>query len=67
MSVNNGIKAHSVVKACLDVACSVRSRTVKITHTDCYRLCAALEIRTNGCAENSELIFVCRLNSDNGI
>ena len=40
---------------------SVRSRTVKITHADGYRLRTALKIRSHRCGKYAELVLVRRL------
>ena len=41
----------------------MRRSPVKITYTDGYRLCSALEIRTHGSSEYPELILISRLHS----
>ncbi len=61
------MKAHCIVKTCLDASGSVRSRTVKVRNLDCKRLNAALEVRSYRSTEYSEHILICRLNTDNGI
>ena len=67
MCVNDRIKTHCVVKAGFDVTGSVRCRTVIITDAYRKRLNTSLEIRSDRCAEDSELILRCGLNTDNGI
>ena len=65
MGCYDGMKAHSIVQSGFDMTCSVRSSTVKIRHADGQRLNTAFEIRTNRCSKYTELIFFCRLYSDN--
>ena len=67
VSVNYVVKAHCVVKTCLDMSCSVRSGTVKVRKSYRKGLYTALEVRADGCYENTEHIFGCRLNSYNRI
>ncbi len=67
MSGNDGMKAHSVVQTSLDKAGAVRSGSVEIADLNGNRLSAALEVRANGGAEDTELEFVCRFYADNGV
>ena len=67
MRLHNGVQAHGVVQTGFDMACAVRSGSVIIRNADGDRLCAALEIGANRCAEHSELIFICGLYADNGV
>ena len=67
MCINDSVKAHCIVKTCLDVTCSVGSSTIEVGYSDNDGLCAALEIRTYGCTEDPELIIVSGLNADNGV
>ena len=65
--VNDREKAHRIVKAGLDVTRTVRCRTVKITNSDRKWLNAAFEVRSDRCAENSELILCRGFNTDDSI
>ena len=65
MSLNTCIKAHCIVKTCLNVACSVRCSTVKITNFNHVRFKSALIIRTYRHDDDAELVFIRRLNPDN--
>ena len=58
------VEAHRVVQTCLDVAGSARCGTVEIRDAEGQRTNAALEVRTDGRAEETELIFHRRLNAD---
>ena len=66
VGVYDGVKAHGIVQAGLYVSGSSRSRTVEVADTDGDRLCAALEVRTYRGNQNTELILLRRLNTDNG-
>ena len=61
------MQAHCIIKSGLDVSGSMRCRTVKVADTNGKGLCAALKIRSYRCSQNSELVFVSRLYSDNRI
>ena len=67
MSGNDRVQAHSVVQTCLDVACAVRSSSVKVRNLDSDGLGAALEVGAYGCCEYAELVVVRGLNADNGV
>ena len=67
MSIYDRMKAHCIVQTSLDMACSVRCCPVEITDTDGDRLSAALEIRTNRCGQDPELVFISRLYTDNRV
>ena len=67
MCIHNCMKAHCIVQTCFDVSCSMRCGTVKICNTDRDRFCAALEIRSNRCSKDTELIFISRFYTDNRV
>ena len=58
------IEAHRVVQAGLDVARAVRGSAVIVTDADRDRLHAVLEVGADRRAEETELIFVRRLDTD---
>ena len=64
MRLNNCVKAHRIVEACFDVACSAGSSAVKVRDLERDRLCAALEVRADRCNEDAELVLCCRLDAD---
>ena len=64
--VNYLIKAHCVVEAGFYVTGTVGRRAVVIAHAQTYRLCAALEIRTDGSCKNAELKIHRGFHTDDG-
>ena len=63
----NRIQAHRVVQACLDIAGAVRGCPVIIRYPYGDRLDAALEVRTDRCAEHTEFIFLGRFDPDDTV
>ena len=64
MCLHDGIKAHSIVQACLDVTGSVRCCTVIIGNADGDGFCTAFEVRANRGGEYAELIFLSGFYTD---
>ena len=67
VSIYNVVKAHCIVKTGFDISGSMRCCTVHIRYTDSDRLCTALEVRSNRCYKDTELILSCRFYTDNRI
>ena len=66
MGVHDGVEAHGVVEASLDVAGAVGSGAVEVSHADGDRLGTALEIGANGSDEDAELVLFGGLHADDG-
>ena len=67
MGVYNGVETHGIVKAGFDMSGSMRSGTVEICDTDGDRLDAAFKVRTYRSSKYTELVFISRFYTDNGI
>ena len=67
MSGHNGMKAHCVVQSRFDVPCSMRRCAVEIRDTDGDRFYAAFEVGAYRRGKYTELIFICRLYSDDRV
>ena len=67
MRVYNGMQAHGIVQPCFNMTGSVRCGAVKIGDTDGQGLYSAFKVRSYGCCEYTELIFVRRLYTDDRI
>jgi len=66
MSVHDGVEAHGVVEACLDVTGAVRSGAVEVGDADGDGLGTALEVGADGSDENTELVLFGGLHADDG-
>ena len=58
------MKTHGIVQTSFDMSCTMWCRTVKITDTDRNWFCAALEVWSYRCTENTELILIGWFNTD---
>ena len=65
MSSYDSMKTHGIVKTSLDITCSMRCCSIKIRNLNNNRFCTTLEVWSNWCYKDSELIFISRLNTDN--